>query len=367
MTLTEAKRVIKNNDNNKMTTKKSCTCGHSNNANKNASAVNKDNLQPILLALLPCGLRNSFQQAVFHAFPAYADQEKPQVIIEGNLNYEKSFYTSIDNMTSMDELPDIFISSDINSLYHTHFLKNFLNANNFDTLPVDVHPLFKEANYVHPEGLMSWFTTNLLVMLVDTEKLGIRQMPKSWNDILKESYSKDLTLRGDTDFFCNAMFFPFMKSMGNESIRRLGRNTAKGLHPSQMVKILNSGNTDGTTIYVMPYSFALKVRNTTRYKIVIPAEGAIVSPVQMLVKKGAYLKHKPLIDYILSQEMAEVLIQSGFPSAHPLSGNTIPGNTLNWIGWDFIKETNIRACKVEMQQLFFSEFKGNLEIHEGGK
>jgi ABC-type Fe3+ transport system substrate-binding protein len=189
-------------------------------------------------------------------------------------------------------------------------------------------------------------------------------MPESWLDILDVSFAGDLTLRGDTDFFCNAMFFPFMKSTGDEAIKKLGRNTAKGLHPSQMVKTLNSGNEGGTSIYAMPYSFALKVRDTNRFKIVFPVEGAIVSPVQMLVKKGTYIKHKPLIDYILSEEMAVVLAQSGFPAAHPASENKLPSNALKWIGWDFIQKNDIKACKELMQQLFFSEFKGGMESLE---
>ena len=350
---------------NSTTHKASCTCGHSAVAEKpkeTASILNSD--LPIMLALLPCGLRNAFQQAVFSAFPEYADVENPKVVIEGNLNYEKSLFTSIDNLTSIDELPDIFISSDINSLYHKRFRDKFLNAINFETFSLTVHPVFKKANYVHPDGLMIWFTTNLLVLVVDAKKMECRPMPESWLDILDVSFAGDLTLRGDTDFFCNAMFFPFMKSTGDEAIKKLGRNTAKGLHPSQMVKTLNSGNEGGTSIYAMPYSFALKVRDTNRFKIVFPVEGAIVSPVQMLVKKGTYIKHKPLIDYILSEEMAVVLAQSGFPAAHPASENKLPSNALKWIGWDFIQKNDIKACKELMQQLFFSEFKGGMESLE---
>ncbi|MFT3753090.1 MAG: ABC transporter substrate-binding protein [Paludibacter sp.] len=354
------------------THKNTCSCGHSvtaGNPKESAGLLNEGNDLPIMLALLPCGLRNAFQQAVFSTFPEYALPESPKVIIEGNLNYEKTLYGTIDGMVSLDELPDILITSDINSLYHKEFLDKYLNPDNFEILPADVNPLFEEAGYVHPEGVMSWFTTNLLVLVVDTCKLGVRQCPESWLDILKESYSNDLTLRGDTDFFCNAMFFPYMKAVGSEAIRRLGKNTAKGLHPSQMVKMLNSGNADGTSIYAMPYSFALKVRNTDRFKIVFPVEGAIVSPVQLLVKKGAYQKYKSLIDFILGEEMADVLVQSGFPSAHPASENKLPANTLNWIGWDFIKENDIRTCKKEMQQLFFSEFNGGMEslLAESGR
>ena len=336
--------------------KSSCNCGHTTTVEQTDLLKEHTDL-PIMLALLPCGLRNAFQQAIFNAFPEYADDENPKVIIEGNLNYEKSYFTSIDNLTSIDELPDIFISSDINSLYHKHFRDKFLNSDNFATFTFDVHPIFKKANYIHPDGLMVWFTTNLLVLVIDTKKMGNRPIPKSWLDILDESYESDITLRGDMDFFCNAMFFPYIKSSGNDAIKKLGRNTAKGLHPSQMVKILNSGNDGGTSIYAMPYSFAIKVRDNDRYKIIFPVEGAIISPVQMLVKKGAYLKHKLIIDFILGEDMATVLAQSGFPSAHPTSENKLPSNTLNWIGWDFIKENDIKACKEKMQQLFFSEYK----------
>ena len=350
--------------------KTSCTCGHSADVEKATASggiMGKDIDLPVMLALLPCGLRNAFQQAVFNAFPEYVDAENPKLIIEGNLNYEKGLFASIDNLTSVDALPDIFISSDINSLYHKRFLDQFLNSGNFETLELETHPLFKNAGYVHPDGLMAWFTTNLLVLVVDIKKLGQRSIPTSWLDILDKSYENDLTLRGDMDFFCNAMFFPFMKSNGDEAIKSLGKNTAKGLHPSQMVKTLNSGNEGGTTIYAMPYSFAIKVRDNERYKIVFPVEGAIVSPVQMLIKKGAYLKHKSLIDYILSKEMSDVLALSGFPSAYPASENKLPGSALNWIGWSFIKENDIKACKERMQQLFFSEFKGGSELLVGEK
>ena len=345
-----------------------CTCGHSTTVEKPmevGSILKCDSELPILLALLPCGLRNVFQQAVFNAFPEYAVVENPKVIIEGNLNYEKSLFTSRDNLISMDELPDIFISSDINSLYHKHFLNNFLNATNFETFTLDVHPLFKKANYIHPDGLMVWFTTNLLVLVVDVKKMDCRTIPESWLDILDESFAGDLTLRGDKDFFCNAMFFPYMKSTGNEAIKKLGKNTSKGLHPSQMVKMLNSGNVGGTSTYAMPYSFALKVRDTNRYKIVFPIEGAIVSPVQMLVKKGAYEKHRSLIDFILGVEMADVLVKSGFPSSNTEAKNQLPGNSLNWVGWNFMIENDIRACKDEMQHLFFSEFEGGMDLLEG--
>ena len=64
--------------------KTSCTCGHSADVEKATASggiMGKDIDLPVMLALLPCGLRNAFQQAVFNAFPEYVDAENPKLII----------------------------------------------------------------------------------------------------------------------------------------------------------------------------------------------------------------------------------------------------------------------------------------------
>ena len=94
---------------------------------------------PFLFALLPCGLRNAFKDSFYRKFPLYnnEDEESSEVLIEGNLNYEKDFYSKIDSLVDTSELPDIFITSDINSLHHQPFLQKFLNTDNFDIINID--------------------------------------------------------------------------------------------------------------------------------------------------------------------------------------------------------------------------------------
>ena len=321
------------------------------------SWLTKDNGKPFLVALLPCGLRNAFQQALVAAFSEYDNLECSEMVIEGNLNYEKSLYDSIDQTDSLDYFPDILISSDINSLYHKRFTEKYLNNKWFEeTTHRPVHPIFQDAGYIHPDGIMNWFTANLLVMVADTDRFEHRSLPTSWYDILDKIYDKDLTLRGGTDFFCNAMLFPYIKTKGDDAIKDLGRNTLKGLHPSQMVKLMHTGNYGGSSVYVMPYSFAIKIKNRERYKIIFPNEGAIVSPVQMLIKKGSYEKHRRVVDFILGETMASVLNQVGFPSSNPNAENDLPDTRLNWIGWDFIQNHDISECKRQMQSLFFATY-----------
>ncbi len=327
--------------------KKSCGC----NSNKQSEDLKIND--KVMLALLPCGLRNAFIQTLQTRFPEIIDNDK--YVIDGNLNYEKTFYDQLDKENGLDVIPDIFISSDINNLYHQSFIMRFLNDDYFERIDVKATDLFVNADFVHPTGHLCWITTNLLVVVADLEKVHNDLLPDSWGDLLNELFVNALTLRGDDDFFCNAMLYPYLKNYGESAVTQLGKNTAVGLHPSQMVKNINAGNTNGTPLYVMPYSFALKIRNTVRFKTIFPTEGPIVSPVQLMVKKGAYERNKALVDFILGMEMDDTMNRSGFPAVHSVN---IPNLiNLNWIGWDFVLNNDIAVLKEKLQELFYKGYK----------
>lgn len=316
------------------------------------------NQLPFMIALLPCGLRNAFKELFYERFPEYLNdccEDMPQVMIEGNLNYEKTFYASIDEMTDSSALPDIFISSDINALHHQHFIKNLLNDTYFDALQISTNSMYAKADYPHPEGLLTMLPPNLLIMVVDTRAFLPEELPSKWEDLLRLDLAQKIVFRGDSDFFCNAVFFPFVKEYGYTAVKRLAQNTLTGLHPAEMIKMINADNTGNASIFVMPYSFALKIRKTENFKIVWPSDGAIVSPVQMLIKKGSYEKYKEIIDFINCKEMGLALASTGFPSTHQCVENE--GKPIKWLGWDYIYNNDIKAIKRETQEAFFSAYK----------
>jgi ABC-type Fe3+ transport system substrate-binding protein len=310
-----------------------------------------------LLALLPCGLRNAFKEAFIREFPEYAEEDNDDILIEGNLNYEKVFYQYIDSLAKAEELPDIFITSDFNSLYHRYFTNHFLNEQYFEKLSLPMHPLFEGVGYGHTEDLFSMLTANVLVMVADEDKWEKDKLPNTWAGLLNPVLQKSIVLRGDNDFFCNAVFYPFYKQGGEEAIVQLATNTLRGMHPSEMVKAISSGNTGEATVFVMPYSFAIKIRNMHRFRLLWPEDGAIVSPVQMLVKKGSYEKYKREIDFIAGKTMGEALEQLGFPSSNIQTSKNYPGESLNWIGWDFLASHDMSEIKQRIQQVFFDRYK----------
>jgi ABC-type Fe3+ transport system substrate-binding protein len=77
-----------------------------------------------------------------------------------------------------------------------------------------------------------------------------------------------------------------------------------------------------------------------------------------LTKKTSEDRVKPIVDYLLSPEVGQLLATNGkFPSTHPDVENGLKeGQTFLWLGWDFINTHEdlgalIRYC----MDLFYDE------------
>ena len=75
-----------------------------------------------LLALLPCPVKVPFEQAC-EDFLASLDPQRSSSLVcrlEGNANIESEYYSTIEFITSLDELPDIIISPGLTASLNRH-------------------------------------------------------------------------------------------------------------------------------------------------------------------------------------------------------------------------------------------------------
>jgi ABC-type Fe3+ transport system substrate-binding protein len=312
-----------------------------------------------LLALLPCGMKMPFTRA-FDDFSAEYSRQINNVLhslVEGNVNHELSYYAYIDLVTSIDELPDIIISSDINSFYHKPFQENFLSKEYFVTLNSSpMNSDFESIGFADPRGQFTMVSANLLVLVTIDELLPDKSKPESWGDLLKAEYRNRVVMRGQDGFFCNGVLLPFYRLYGKEGIKKFASSVYTGIHPSEMVKMIDSKRDDVPPMYIMPLFFAKKIQDKSRITINIPSEGAIVSPVQMLVKKSAVERVKEITDFLCGKEFGKISARAFFPTTHPEVENNLTGIALYWLGWDFLMNTDIGALKKELEEVFNKEF-----------
>ena len=95
--------------------------------------------------------------------------------------------------------------------------------------------------------------------------------------------------------------------------------------------------------------------------IVWPKDGALVSPVTMLVKTGKRAELQPLIDFLSGAQAAVICADAGFPALHPGVDNRLPDDAaFKWIGWEYVKKNDIKSMLVEINATFLQAFKGDV-------
>lgn len=304
-------------------------------------------------AMLPCGLRNPFKEYFDNFIQSNQEGFKGlNYLIEGNVNHELSYYPMLDNITDIDELPDIIMASDVNNFFHKPFVDRFINAGLFETYsPLPLNDYLEKAGFSDPQNNYTNYTTNLLVIVVDKKRLKGRPKPHQWNDLLNPEFKNDIIMRGEDNFFCNAVMLPFYKDIGIDAIKILANNIKSGLHPAEMVKMAGKDNPNGAAIYIMPYFFSKRIKSNY-VETIWPKDGAIASPVFLLVKKDKAEEHKKLLDFIFSKDTAEMLLGRYFPAIHPeISHENFP-EPVKWLGWDFLKNNDIGLLKETIREEF---------------
>ncbi len=314
-----------------------------------------------LLALLPCGMKMPFTRTLEKFIADYnkAGNSPIHFLTEGNVNHEISYHEYIDSITDPDELPDVIVSSDINSFYHKSFLEKFAEKGVFvDVTSGPMNCVYEGLDYRDPKGYFTMLSSNLLVLVVIEELMGDLKIPEKWEDLLKEEYRDTLVMRGDGRFFCNGVLLPFYKMFGLEGVKKLSNSVCLGLHPAEMVKMIDSRKSDVPPMYVMPLFFSENIKHRDRIKIIAPEEGAIISPVQMLVKKEAAERVKPLTDFLTGEVMGETCANAFFPTTNAGVENYMKGiEKLMWLDWDFLYSDDVGKMKNEIAEVFMEKFK----------
>ena len=314
-----------------------------------------------VLALLPCGMKMPFNRAFDEFMQEYNDTHDVPLhyLVEGNVNHEVSYYSYIDAVESIDELPDIIISSDINSFYHEPFRRRFLGGDYFVGLTPDVvNADLEKIDFSDPANQFTMLSANLLVLVVIRDRVPDFPENPSWRDVLSEKYTNSVVMRGQKEFFCNGVLLPFHKLYGEDGVHQMGRSVQTGVHPSEMVKMIDGSDENVAPLYIMPYFFARKIKHRERVTIHVPMEGAIVSPVQMLVKKDSLDAVSEITDFLLGESLGQICADAFFPSVHPKVHNSTAGvSPLLWLGWDYILGRDVGQTKKHIESIFMTSFR----------
>jgi len=311
--------------------------------------LKKHKANTFIVSILPVALQPVFKSLFAGKFPQYAEAGRGSVIFNGSTCLENIFYNKIETLASVNQFPDILITTDINSLYHR--TSRLMNDRNFETFHYPLHSIYADTHISHPSNVFGFLAAEAMILVVDRTKYENTQLPKEWYELLNPSLKNSIVFCGDKDFHCNTVFSHFVKDYGYEAIHQLSRNTLTRIHPEEMLESINSGNKINASIYVMPYSYAKDIQNKLDYEIIWPDDGAILIPIQMLIKKGAFEKYKDVIRFLTGEEAGKMFEEHGLVATNAKVKNQFPGSKLNWIGWNFLKNGELFTIKEKIREL----------------
>lgn len=305
------------------------------------------------LALMPCGLKMPFSRAFSQFLNELQVKEgiSIQSAVEGNVNQELSYYSYVDTIESRDELPDIIVSADFNVFLGRRFYDRFVAPGHFagyGALPAG--PNFSDAQILDPKNEYTILCVNPLVVVANLDQLGNRNLPRTWDDMLAPEWEKSLIIRGGDGFYCHAVLLPTFKAHGNKGLEALANNVLEGLHPAQMVNRIDSNGSGA--LYVMPAFFADRIRHQERIEVIWPDDGALASPVILQVKPEKKEELKPVLDYLVGRQLAQILAGAGFPVPHADVAADVQTKPLKWLGWDFLRQNDLPTLNVEIDKIF---------------
>ncbi|SHJ67897.1 ABC transporter substrate-binding protein [Parasporobacterium paucivorans] len=320
------------------------------------SSIHKGSIK--IVGVLPCPVRAPLTEG----FEKWLNEQK----FDFELDYEfKAASMGVDWLVdglenkTVDELPDLFISAGFDIFFDKKLLGKFKADNLFEDITgIETYHEDFHNEYIQmedPNRQYSIVGVVPAVFLINTDELKGRKIPSCWKDLLSEEFENSVSLpMQDFDLF-NAILLNIYKIYGEEGVRKLGKSLQRSMHPAEMVKS-HIKKQDRPAVTIMPYFFSWMAKAEGPMKAVWPEDGAIISPIFMLSKKEKKDKLKPIVDFLASKEVGEILAHNGrFPSVNPQVDNRIDKkNKYMWLGWNFIKEHDLSSLIKECEALFNS-------------
>ena len=312
--------------------------------------------------LLPCPVRIPLLEAF--------EQVKQEVEAEGGLQVgvrlaaasvgADALNAGMQAMRDEGDLPDVFLSAGFEAFFDRRNMARFKERGVFTDLSWPQHnALLAPYELRDPAGHYSLLGVVPAVFLVDRTQLAEGQAPpRNWGELLDPALAGRVALPvGDFDLF-NGILLTVFKHFGEAGVTALGRNLQQGLHPSQAAGRFAARSGQGPLVSVIPFFFSRMAALNPHAEIVWPEDGAIISPIFMLLKAAAPAGARRLASFFASREVGEILAHKGlFPSCHPEVENPVPGTPeapapFLWLGWDFIRNNDLGELIPRVNQLF---------------
>jgi ABC-type Fe3+ transport system substrate-binding protein len=255
-----------------------------------------------------------------------------------------------------EEVPDLIVSAGLNGFLSKSFRDRFAGSGLLSRLAQDVHPALAGAGLADPRAVCRIYAVNPLVMAVVPSRLGGLPVPRSFDDLLDPAYAGKIGLCGPPETAGDSTLLLHIRLRhGPGALEALGRAMVCDTHPAQIFRPAPGANPP--PIGVMPYFFANAAPRRGDVEIVWPTDGALASPLFVMVKERAREALAPLVEFFLGAETAAIAGGALLPPTFPGAASGLPdGASVRFIGWDVLETHDLGALIAESGALFANAY-----------
>jgi len=306
---------------------------------------------PRMFLSLPCPLKAPMGIALENLKAGLApDAVWPRIFMDSCGKHTLNDLAS--DLTRPGEVPDLIVSAGLNGFLSKSFRDRFAVGDLLSPLPQSMPPALAGVGLADPRGICRIYAVNPLVMVVVPSRLGGLPVPRSFSDLLDPVYADRIGLCGPPETAGDSTLLLHIRlTHGPEAVSALGRAMVCDTHPSQIFRPAPGANPP--PIGVMPYFFANAAPRQGDVEIIWPSEGALVSPLFVMVKQSARKALAPLVDCFLGPETATIAGGALIPPTYPGVSPELPeGASLRFIGWDVLEAHGLGPLIAEAGALF---------------
>jgi len=259
-------------------------------------------------------------------------------------------------LTRPEEVPDMVVSAGLNGFLSKSFRDRFAGGDLLARLPQDMNSALAATGLADPRGVCRIYAVNPLVMVAVPSRLGKLPVPRSFDDLLDPAYAGKIGLCGPPETAGDSTLLLHIRLRhGLDALAALGRSMVCDTHPAQVFR--PAPGTDAPPIAVMPAFFANAAPRQGDVEIIWPDDGALVSPLFVMVKATAKKAVAPLLDLFLGREAAAICAGAALPPTLPATGGGMPaGKRLRFIGWDVLESHDLGPLIAESGAAFATAY-----------
>lgn len=271
---------------------------------------------------------------------------------------KKKFQNYLALCSSPDDLPEILVGKGFSSLNTSRFFDKFIRPGHF------THPLkepvsgeaFQPVELADRSQAYHAFGIEEALMVYDHSLCSSVSMPRSWEEILSDSYRNSLTQMGKSgqDHFGFIVMLYLYCAFGAEGIARFASNVKRKQHFAVTVKNIGR-KSDGVAPVNIMHSFAARfIRSDAKDTVqrVEPADGNPTVCHFLLLKKNASHESELLAQFLFSDAVQAMLKSSGIT---PVSA--FEKRRMRWIGWDTLGTLPLPFLKDQLAEIAFQYYK----------